>query len=152
MHTMFQDLEARRLMSSPHYVVGPTFTDNGTTLTATGSVAGLGNEDVTVTLDATGTAKIIGINPAGKRAPGQSKVVNVSGETTITDVKNGRVDFSVTTIEAKAPGGRYRSIASLPVNENGYFRQIVQLKKAYRYTFRLRLGGLTRIKRPTVVL
>jgi hypothetical protein len=102
-HTMFQDLEDRRLMSSPHYVVGPTFTDNGTTLTATGSVAGLGNEDVTVTLDATGTAKIIGINPAGKRAPGQSKVVNVSGETTITDDKNGRVDFSVTTIEPVAP-------------------------------------------------
>ena len=103
MHTMFQDLEDRRLMSSPHYVVGPTFTDNGTTLTATGSVAGLGNEDVTVTLDATGTAKIIGVNPAGKVAPGQSKVVNVSGATTITDVKNGRVDFSVTTIEAEAP-------------------------------------------------
>ena len=58
----------------------------------------------------------------------------------------------VATIEAKAPGGRYRSIASVPVNENGYFRQIVRLKKAYRHTFRLRLGGLTRIKRPTVVL
>ena len=36
----------------------------------------------------------------------------------------------VATIEAKAPGGRYRSIASVPVNENGYFRQIVRLKKA----------------------
>jgi hypothetical protein len=58
----------------------------------------------------------------------------------------------VATIEAKAPGGRYRSIASAPVNENGYFRQIVKLKKAYRHTFRLRLGGLTRTKRPTVVL
>jgi len=58
----------------------------------------------------------------------------------------------VATIEAKAPGGRYRSIASVPVNESGYFRQIVRLKKAYRHTFRLRLGGLTRTKRPTVVL
>ena len=58
----------------------------------------------------------------------------------------------VATIQAKAPGGRYRSIASVPVNENGYFSKIVKLKKAYRYTFRLRLGGLTRIKRPTVVL
>ena len=58
----------------------------------------------------------------------------------------------VAAIEAKAPGGRYRSITSAPVNENGYFRQIVRLKKAYRHTFRLRLGGLTRTKRPTVVL
>jgi hypothetical protein len=58
----------------------------------------------------------------------------------------------VATIEAKAPGGRYRSIASVPVNENGYFRQIVRLEKAYRHIFRLRLDGLTRTKRPTVVL
>ena len=58
----------------------------------------------------------------------------------------------VATIEAKAPGGRYRSIASVPVNESGYFRHIVRLKKAYRHTFRLRLDGLTRTKRPTVVL
>lgn len=58
----------------------------------------------------------------------------------------------VAAIEAKAPGGRYRSIASLPVNEHGYFRQIVRLKKAYRHKFRVRLGGLTRTKRPTVVL
>ena len=59
---------------------------------------------------------------------------------------------AVATIEAKAPGGRYRSIASLPVNENGYFRQIVRLKKAYRHKFRVRLGGLSRTKRSTVVL
>ena len=39
-----------------------------------------------------------------------------------------------------------------PSTSSGYFRQIVRLKKAYRHTFRLRLGGLTRIKRPTVVL
>jgi hypothetical protein len=58
----------------------------------------------------------------------------------------------VATIDAKAPGGRYRSIASVPVNADGYFRQIVRLKKAYRHTFRLRLNGLTRTKRPTVVL
>jgi hypothetical protein len=58
----------------------------------------------------------------------------------------------VATIEAKAPGGRYRSIASVPVNESGYFRHIVRLKKAYRHTFRLKLSGLTRIKRPIVVL
>jgi hypothetical protein len=99
----FEILEDRSLMSSPHYVVDPTFTDNGTTLTASGSVAGLGNQDVTVLLTATGTATIVGVNPAGKVAPGQTKDVNVSGQQTITDVKNGRVDFSVTTIAPVAP-------------------------------------------------
>jgi hypothetical protein len=58
---------------------------------------------------------------------------------------------AVATIEAKARGGRYRSIASIPVNEAGYFRQIVRLKKAHRYTFRVRLGGLSRTKRSSVV-
>jgi hypothetical protein len=58
----------------------------------------------------------------------------------------------VATIEAKTPGHRYRSIASVPVNADGYFSKVVRLKKAYRHTFRLRLGGLTRTKQPTVVL
>jgi len=51
-------------------------------------------------------------------------------------------------IEAKLPGRRYRSVASVPVNEAGYFRQIVPLKQAYRQTFRLALGGITSIRRP----
>jgi hypothetical protein len=100
---VIETLEGRQLLSSPHYVVGPTFTDNGTTLTASGSVAGLGNEDVTVLLNAQGTATIICTNPAGNVAPGQTKDVNVSGSQTITDVKNGRVNFSVTTIAPTAP-------------------------------------------------
>ena len=104
-------------MSSPHYVVGPTFTDNGTTLTASGSVAGLGNEDVTCLLTATGTATVIGVNPAGNVAPGQTQTVNVSGTQTITDVKNGRVNFSVTTIEptvtnAGLPNKKWTAVAT----------------------------------------
>ena len=88
---MIHPLEARTLFASPHFVEGPTFTDNGTTLTASGSVAGLGNEDVTVAVAAKGTATIVCRNPAGKVAPGQTQNVNVSGQQTITDVKNGRV-------------------------------------------------------------
>ena len=89
--------------ASPHFVKGPTLTDNGTTLTASGSIAGLGNEDVTITLDATGTATIICTNPAGNVAPGQTRTVDVSGEQTITDVKNGRANFNVATLEPTAP-------------------------------------------------
>jgi len=58
----------------------------------------------------------------------------------------------VATIEAKAPGRRYRSLASAPVNEAGYFRQIVRLKDAYRHTFRVTIGGLSRTKRPAAVV
>ncbi|HEX8915546.1 MAG TPA: hypothetical protein VF796_24545 [Humisphaera sp.] len=103
MRTFIDRLEGRTLFSSAHYVVDPTFVDNGTTLTASGSIAGLGNEDVTVTLTATGTATILGVNPAGKVAPGQSQSVTVLGSQVITDPKNGRVDFSVTTIAPTAP-------------------------------------------------
>ena len=101
--SVLESLESRVCLSSPHYVVGPTFVDNGTTLTASGSVAGLGNEDVTVLLNAQGSATIVCSNPAGNVAPGQTKDVNVSGSQTITDVKNGRVDFKVTTAEPTAP-------------------------------------------------
>ena len=103
MRSLIENLEGRTLFSSPHYVVDPTFTDNGTTLTATGSVAGLGNEDVTVVLTAQGSATIVCRNPAGNVAPGQTKDVTVSGSQTITDVKNGRVDYNVTTVAPTAP-------------------------------------------------
>jgi hypothetical protein len=102
-HKMFETLEDRLCLASPHYVVGPTFTDNGNTLSASGSVAGLGNEDVIVTLNAQGTATIICVNPAGKVAPGQTRDVDVSGSQEITDVKNGRVNFNVTTAAPTAP-------------------------------------------------
>jgi hypothetical protein len=100
---MIEGLEGRLLMANPHFVAGPDYSVSGLTLTATGSVAGLGNQDVTVTLNATGTATIVGRNPAGNVAPGQTKEVNLSGQQTIEDPKNGRVDFSVTTEAPVAP-------------------------------------------------
>jgi hypothetical protein len=54
----------------------------------------------------------------------------------------------VARVQAKVRGGRYRSLANVPVNEAGYFRRIVRLKGAFRQTFRVTLGGLTRTKRP----
>jgi len=51
-------------------------------------------------------------------------------------------------IEAKAPGGRYRSVASVPLNEAGYFNRILRLKGAYRQTFRVTIGGISRTNRP----
>lgn len=91
------------LAANVHFVKGPTFTDNGTTLTTTGKLAGLGNEDIKITVSVTGIAtKITCTNPGGKQAPGQNKPrVTASGAQTISreEIKNGSVTISVTTLE-----------------------------------------------------
>src|SRR5207302_705964 len=80
--------------SNPHFVVGPTFTViSSGALEATGSVAGLGNQNVTVVLSATGSRTCT--NGGGNQPPGQRQTV--SGSQTITNVENGRINFDVTT-------------------------------------------------------
>lgn len=78
---------------------GPTFTDTGTQLNVTGNVSGLGNQDLTAVLDATGTADVTCTNPAGNVAPGQRTTVDVSGSQSNIQVKNGRATFNVTTAQ-----------------------------------------------------
>jgi hypothetical protein len=89
------------LAANVHFVSGPTFTDNGTTLTTTGKLAGLGNGDLVITVAVKGIAeKITCTNPGGNQAPGQNKPgVTASGDQTIDDsqIKNGSVTIRVTT-------------------------------------------------------
>jgi len=89
---------------SGHFVTGganaPSCTDQGTTVSCTGKVAGLGGTTFEITIDAVGTASVECINPAGHRAPGQDTTVETSGTTgTLPTPRNGQFVFSVATLE-----------------------------------------------------
>jgi hypothetical protein len=84
----------------------PNFVDRGLTLNVAGSLAGLGNEDLLVTLSATAAATSTCTNQGGNQAPGQNPAeVTVSGSQSIpaSEIKNGNVAFNTTTESPVTP-------------------------------------------------
>jgi len=79
--------------ANPHFQSGPTFTISNNQITACGSIVGLGNQDVTITL--TATADVQCINKGGNPPPGQR--TTASGTATHLRPDNGHLDFCVTT-------------------------------------------------------
>ena len=85
-----------------HFKGTPTFADQGMTLRSTGALAGLGNKDITITLNAIAHAETRCANPAGHEAPGQNPAdIVVTGAQSIpaTAIKNGTVTFDVSTVK-----------------------------------------------------
>jgi hypothetical protein len=83
---------------SGHFVQDQTCTDIGTQVACSGKVAGLGGTTFEITVEATGTAEVVCINPGGKRAPGQDTEVTVAGTTTpLPTPRNGQFRYTITS-------------------------------------------------------
>jgi hypothetical protein len=100
--TMALGFPSAAFAQSGHFVTGganaPACMDNGTTVTCTGKVAGLGGTTFEITIAAEGLATVECENPGGNVAPGQDTEVTVSGTTTpLPTPRNGQFNFSLTS-------------------------------------------------------
>jgi len=90
-----------------HFLGSVTFTSGS--LNASGTLAGLGNRDVLVTLEGSGIGTATCTNKGGSQAPGQNPIqVDVSGVQTIVAslIDNGSAPFFVATDAPPMPSAR----------------------------------------------
>ena len=100
--SLFAVLATTAFAASAHFKKGgsPVCTISGGQATCSGAIAGLGNQDVVITLDVQGVATFNCVSPGGNASPGQNKVP-FQGTTTQTipsnQIKNGNLNFNVTS-------------------------------------------------------
>lgn len=110
------------LAASPHFKKGgtPTCRDTGTALQCSGALAGLGNEDVDIVLEADALGTFRCVNPSAKNEPlGQNKVpfsATADQHFDSSELKNGSLSFTISAPEtpptatpqqAGCPGGNW---------------------------------------------
>lgn len=88
---------------NPHFISGPDYSIANNAVTASGSIAGVGNQDASIVLVA--DAEVDCLNNGHHTPKGLHQSVT-STPTTFSADKNGKIDFSVTTgqVAAKCPG------------------------------------------------
>jgi hypothetical protein len=64
------------LAANAHFLQGPTLSTNNTSLTVSGTLAGLGNQDVTIRLNAAATVSCT--NKGGNPPPGQTENISAT--------------------------------------------------------------------------
>lgn len=92
--------------ANPHFVGTPCFNVVNNSLQACFKIAGLGNQDVTVTVTGNGTITRICYNPAGHPAPGQNRFpmrTTAQQSFPASYFQNGNVTVCLTTNPPLAP-------------------------------------------------
>src|SRR5712691_11843949 len=79
------------MAANPHFIQGPFVSNGGGQLTVSGTIAGLGNQNVTIRLTATATTTCT--NKGGNPPPGQTETL--SSELSNLRVENGMLTFSI---------------------------------------------------------
>ena len=85
------------LAASFHFVGSPKAAVVGDDVVVSGKVAGLGNGDITVTVEVDGSVTILCVSPGGNVAPGQNKepFTAVDSRTFVPSAKNGQFTFTI---------------------------------------------------------
>lgn len=94
---------------SPHFMNADCWQD-GDNVVCQGRIAGVGSQNRTVRVTATGTADVLCTNPGGQRVEAQDQPITAAGSGAVVESTNGTFVFYVTATPAATnacPNGRW---------------------------------------------